>query len=348
MQRNSNFEKRNYRELYAPKGNKFVIGTITGTPLEIVAQYNPKELSRTAAAAWNNHPNTSAKQSKTGDSLAWMEYGTSEPRAVTLELLFDGYEEGISIADLVEHLESLTVPHDRNSRVMEDRHPQLCVAVWGTQTLRCVVISVTTKLTMFDTSGEPLRATCSVTLKEVDVVSMMHLDGNAKGYDTRVSELHKRSGGEAHERRRHWNDDRQIVDANTRANLRGTNAPPSSQEPAWTPPPAKPAKPVERTAIAGVEDEDDQDLADDQEIQAQNEQDAKDDAATDAADRPAEMPTPKPTETVAGASSMPGGTYEVGAPSEPVDPDTLERRSTNAPDAPASHPVDPDVLGELE
>ena len=340
MQRNSNFEKRDYRELYTPKGNKFVIGTVTGDPLQITAQYNPKELARTANAAWTPHPNTSARQSKSGDSLAWMEYGTSEPRSVVFELLFDGYEEGISIADKVDQLESLTLPLDRKSKKPEDHHPQLCVAVWGSQQLRCVVVSVVTKLTMFDSSGEPLRATCSVTLKEVDVVAMMkneHAAGTS-GYDTRMADLHKKSGPENHERRRHWSDDRQIVDAKQRADLRGTNAsPPSSTEPAWTPPPAKakPAQPVVSTHVDDLQDEDDQDLADDQDIQAQNEQERKADDAEDAAG-------PKPTATVAATNEMPGGTHEVGTPSENVDPNTIESSE------PASHPVDPEILGELE
>jgi hypothetical protein len=339
MQRNNNGEQRDYRKLFTPTGNKFVIGTVTGSQLEVVAQYNPKELARSATAAWHTHPNTSAKQSTTGDSLAWMEYGTSEPRSVTLDLLFDGYEEGISIAYAVEQLESLTLPLDRASRKMEHRHPQLCVAVWGTQTLRCVVISVATKLTMFDASGEPLRATCSVTLKEVDVVAMMDGDGAQQRFDTRASDARKQSGSEEHKMRRHWNDDRQLVDANLRAKLHGTNAASSSTTPAWTPPPAKPAKPVERTSIDGVEDEDDQDLADDQVIEAQNEQDAAADATADAT---ANAATPKQTETVAGTKGMPGGTYEVGAPSETVDPNTLEASEPNSP------AVDPEVLGELE
>ena len=339
MQRNNNFEKRDYRTLYTPKGNKFVIGTVTGKALEITAQYNPKELSRTATAAWNSHPNTSARQSKSGDSLVAMEYGTSEPRSVVLELLFDGYEEGFPISGLVDDLESLTLPLDRQSLTLENRHPQLCVAVWGSQQLRCIVVSVTTKLTMFDSSGEPLRATCSVTLKEVDVVAMMkqeHATGAASGYDTRVADLQKKTGPEAHKLRRHWSDDRQIVDANQRANLRGTNAPPSSSSaPAWTPPPPKPtpARPVVATHVDGVEDKDDQD------IQAQNEQDRKADDAEDAA---AAAPVPKPTETVADTTEMPSSSDKVGVPSEKVDPNTIESSE------PASHTVDPEILSELE
>lgn len=160
-------------ELWTHKGDKFVIGTLHGELIEIAAQYNPKELARHAAASWSPHPNTSARQSKTGETSMWMEYGTTEPRTLTLELMFDGYEERLSIAPLVEQLERLTSPVDMRSAKISERRPQLCVAVWGNQKFRCVVISVATKLTMFDTDGTPLRAVCTVALTEIDAVAVM-------------------------------------------------------------------------------------------------------------------------------------------------------------------------------
>ena len=175
--------------LWTHKGSKFVIGTLHGERIEITAQYNPKELARQSSAAWNVHPNTSAKRSKTSETHLWMEFGSTEPRTLTLELLFDGYEEGQSIAGYVEQLEKLTMPVDMSSKLASERRPQLCVAVWGNQSMRCVVMSVATKLTMFDAMGEPLRASCTVTLKEVDVVTMLRaerenfdIDGAQRGY----------------------------------------------------------------------------------------------------------------------------------------------------------------------
>jgi hypothetical protein len=171
--------------LWTHRGNKFVIGTLHGEMVEIEAQYNPKELARTSSATWNVHPNTSARHSKVGENHRWMEYGTTEPRTLTVELTFDGYEEGASIAPIVEKLESLTIPIDMRSRLASERRPQLCVAVWGTQKLRCVVKSVATKLTMFDVSGEPLRAICTVVLQEIDAVAMMDADRDTTNIDQR-------------------------------------------------------------------------------------------------------------------------------------------------------------------
>jgi hypothetical protein len=169
-------EQRDFDQLWTHGGNKFVIGTIHGAPIEIIAQYNPKELSRQATATWTPHQNTSARYSDNGESKMWSQYATTAPRSMTLELLFDGYEEGKSIAPIVANLERLTIPVDMSSRDETKRRPQLCVAVWGKQQLRCVVTSVATKLTMFDTAGEPLRASCTVVLTEVDVVAMLKTD----------------------------------------------------------------------------------------------------------------------------------------------------------------------------
>jgi hypothetical protein len=190
-------EKRSYKQLWTHAGNKFVIGTLHGTPIEIIAQYNPKELSRQAAATWTAHPNTSARYAENGESHMWSEYKTTQPRTLTLELLFDGYEEGLSVAPIVESLERLTIPVDMKSRDATERRPQLCVAVWGTQQMRCVVQSVATKLTMFDESGEPLRASCTVALTEVDVASMMKID------DSAVKKISQKGGGYKHGPRDH-------------------------------------------------------------------------------------------------------------------------------------------------
>ena len=230
MQRNSG----DFGKLWTHEGNKFVIGTLQGDTLEIVAQYNPKELSRTASATWANHPNTSARQSASGENNLWSEYKTTEPRTLTFELVFDGYEEGISIAPLVEQLESLTLPKDMSSKTFHDRHPQACVAVWGSQSLRCVVVSVASKLSMFDASGEPLRATCTVVLKETDVVAMMAADKTKSGFKSRLDQIAAMSNVKKH-------DTRPVVDASKPK----ASAPAAKPTPVMKPAPAAaPAKPV--------------------------------------------------------------------------------------------------------
>jgi hypothetical protein len=76
------------------------------------------------------------------------------------------------------------------------RRPPLCVAVWGVSApFRCIVAGVQTKITMFATDGRPLRATCTVTLTEADVVAMWdaedphHLHHDAHAIDQRERDL---------------------------------------------------------------------------------------------------------------------------------------------------------------
>jgi phage protein U len=62
---------------------------------------------------------------------------------------------------------------DSTSSKEDQRRPHLCVATWGTtiKGFKCVIESLSTKYTMFSAAGAPLRATCTVKLKEADVVS---------------------------------------------------------------------------------------------------------------------------------------------------------------------------------
>ncbi|MFT3700178.1 MAG: hypothetical protein QM831_43935 [Kofleriaceae bacterium] len=175
--------------LWTHPGNKFTIGTLHGKLIEIEAQYNPKEVARQATASWNSHVTPPSSNAKGGDSYRFLEYGNTEPRTLTVELLFDGYEQSLSIAPLVEQLENLTIPVDMRSSRASERRPQICVAVWGTQSLRCVVQSVSTKLTMFSATGEPLRATCTVTFKEADAVAMLRADRDRTDVDARSERI---------------------------------------------------------------------------------------------------------------------------------------------------------------
>ena len=365
MQRNSGFEARDYAKLWTHKGNKFVIGTLQGEDLQITAQYNPKELSRSASAAWNVHPNTSARQSASGETNIWMEYKSTEPRSLTLELVFDGYEEGISVAPLVEQLESLTLPKDMSSQKLSDRHPRACVAVWGKQSLRCVVLSVATKLSMFDESGEPLRATCTITLKETDVVAMMANDKDKSGFQTRQQQVASFSVAKQYEARRHSVDDKPVADA--RSKPQASSAPaakpaPASAKPAPAaaakpaPAPAPAPAPVEQKAVptqttdsnTPMEKADAQDQQDDDDAAASSPESTQ----TDDPKAPIEA-TPQdnaaktvgtPSQPFAGdddldsprASSTPASAKTTGTPSQPfAGDDDLDSPRANPAPAPA-------------
>jgi hypothetical protein len=160
--------------------------------LTVVAQYNPKELQIDKNIPWqkNSQPN----QSPTAGIQ--LEFTGAEGRSMSLELLFDGYESGDgkiaatgkTVLQTVNELNRLASPRDSKSSDENMRRPHQCVVVWGKAiaktTFHCVIEQLSIKYTMFSDQGEPLRATCTVKLKEANSVKMKKDDATAAGSTT--------------------------------------------------------------------------------------------------------------------------------------------------------------------
>ncbi len=142
---------------------RFTIASIDDTSIELEAQYNPKELQYDHPVSWH------AKQ---GDDV---QYAGSEGRCLTVELFFDGFETSTSVVPQCDLLEMLATVIDPDSRDLDKHRPHYCLVTWGdprgVPALRCVIENVSTKFTMFSRVGTPLRATCTVKLKEAEVLS---------------------------------------------------------------------------------------------------------------------------------------------------------------------------------
>ena len=168
-------------ESFAPSTEKFYLKSLDdGTT--VTAQYNPKELQIDRQVPWSPPGETSktnAKDQKAKKSGGIdLEFTGAKGRSLSVELLFDGYEGqarpyGVNVSEEVGKLEHLASVRNPGSKKEDDRRPHWCVATWGTtlQGFRCVIESVSTKYTMFDDKGNPLRATCTVKLTEADSVS---------------------------------------------------------------------------------------------------------------------------------------------------------------------------------
>jgi hypothetical protein len=146
--------------------------------LTVKAQYNPKELQIDKTVPWSkvNEANKSNSGSDQSQGIH-LEFTGAEGRSMSLELFFDGFEPQANYVDVaaqVKILEALASVIKPGSQKEDDRRPHRCVVVYGTTipSFRCVIESISTKYMMFDSSGKPLRATCTVKLKEADVVSM--------------------------------------------------------------------------------------------------------------------------------------------------------------------------------
>ena len=93
-----------------------------------------------------------------------------------LELLFDGFELGLSVEPDLVTLEQLATVRNPQSREEDERRPHHCLVGWGAQRgevrpFCCVIESLATKYTMWSTDGVPLRATCTLELKEAERLS---------------------------------------------------------------------------------------------------------------------------------------------------------------------------------
>jgi hypothetical protein len=144
---------------------RFTIASLDDELVGVSAQYNPKELQYDRPVSWH------AKQ---GDD---MQFAGTQGRSLTVELFFDGFEAHRSVAPWCAVLEKLATVIDPDSRDLDLHRPHYCMAIWGDHghaglpRLRCVIENVTVKYTMFSRAGIPLRATCTVKLKETDVLS---------------------------------------------------------------------------------------------------------------------------------------------------------------------------------
>jgi hypothetical protein len=157
------------------------IGSCDVDTLHVDAQYNPKELQIDRTIQWSAvkqaNQATPARHDGAAHKGIHLEFTGAEGRSLAVELLFDGFEDDDPrvVTDAIARLETMASVRDPGSRDETQRRPHLCVVSWGQRGLpkfRCVIESLSTKYTMFRDDGAPLRATCTVKLKEADAVQL--------------------------------------------------------------------------------------------------------------------------------------------------------------------------------
>lgn len=126
---------------------------------QIVAQYNPKELTANKKVPW-----TRVKSDKS-DSPA-QEFSNAEPETLQFELLFDGFEQKLDVySTYVSGLKAMCqVPKGKSGA---DKHPPRVMVIWGEKDFlqfEGVITSMATKYTMFLPDGTPVRATVTISV----------------------------------------------------------------------------------------------------------------------------------------------------------------------------------------
>ena len=146
---------------YEPTPIKLKIASLDTVDYTVVeAQYNPRELSFDHAVPWQRRE-------------GYYQYGEQTTgRSLSIEMFFDAFERG-DIQDDLDTLEMFANIIDPTSYREEKRRPHHCIVTWGVQSFepfRCVIENLATKYTMFARDGRPLRATCSLKLREANLL----------------------------------------------------------------------------------------------------------------------------------------------------------------------------------
>jgi hypothetical protein len=147
------------------KLEKVTIASCDDTTLAVEAQYNPKELGIEKSITWKDHPNAK-------DPNPEVEFTGGGARSMTLELLFDGYEANTSVQGPIDSLLELAKVRDMDSSRDQWLRPHQVVVAWGPLSsgrippFQGVIESISTKYSMFLPNGIPVRATCTIKLKE--------------------------------------------------------------------------------------------------------------------------------------------------------------------------------------
>ena len=131
-------------------------GNASGVTVE--AQFNPKEIVVDKSIPWQKQ-----KTSGPGD----LEFTAAEPKTLSCELMFDGFE---SAGPIQAEIGKLDLMSDVDPSL---KRPPRVKVVWGAEgapgmipKFDAVIESVSVKYTMFDGNGMAMRATVNMRFKE--------------------------------------------------------------------------------------------------------------------------------------------------------------------------------------
>ena len=122
-----------------------------------LALFNPTQLAFTRKNTYRNTRSTGASAPDTS-------YAGGEPDQITLDLFFDGTGVSETAEGVAVRIEGLL----QLARLQSETHqPYYLHAHWGRFDFRGVLTQADVTYTLFDRTGQPLRATVKVTLQEV-------------------------------------------------------------------------------------------------------------------------------------------------------------------------------------
>lgn len=138
---------------------------------QVRALYNPSKVKVSKQVPWQKH---AAAKSDT----EMLEFTTAKNQTLSLELFFDGFEQGVNVYTThIEPLMAMTKADKYTTKGdggdYEVLRPPFVMVVWGKfPPFKGVIDSLDTDYALFSRDGLPVRATCSVKLTEVDLLQM--------------------------------------------------------------------------------------------------------------------------------------------------------------------------------
>jgi hypothetical protein len=189
-----------------PDTQRLALISLEGDQLDVRAQFNPREVQVDKSIAWN-------EQRTRGENAPHLEYTNGNSRTMTLELLFDGFEDRSgSVEPALDALHRMALAPNPGGRKQTDRMPPVLEVVNGPiKGFRCVIESLAVKATMFDAQMIPVRATVTLKLKEVtrkDLAAARELGGSGEGVYTGYQITGARDQAARDEAYREWERDR--------------------------------------------------------------------------------------------------------------------------------------------
>lgn len=143
----------------------------------VQAFYNPAKIKIGKKVPWQGHASAQS-------DAEVLEFTGSKNRTLSVDLFFDGYEkqEDVSqhVGDLVEMTLATIPASGKGGKDGKAHRPHFVMLVWGDMPVfKGVIASIDTEYSMFLPTGKPVRATCSLSLTELDAVQMKKLDASA-------------------------------------------------------------------------------------------------------------------------------------------------------------------------
>ncbi|MFQ5629154.1 MAG: LysM peptidoglycan-binding domain-containing protein [bacterium] len=145
-----------------------IINTVTNEMIQVM--FNPEEYSISSGARYKYGTSKGKK------GYVKKEYLHGLVETLSMELFFDTYEKREDVRNYTRKILKLLEP------VGVKNEPPVCLFAWGDWTFEGQLENLSTRYTMFDSRGRPVRATLSVTFRPYEDPKVTEMqDSHAQG-----------------------------------------------------------------------------------------------------------------------------------------------------------------------